>query len=343
MKNSRKLWLPPQLLDDAGFANGCLPQDDYDREVSELLESSALPFATLYTAGDQPIVKWDSDFEEFLDLRGNIVADMMADKSRCIFPWRVESYLPTENRGNIDTPLYYSQGGVPSCMGHSADFAYRSSLLSAIAMGAPLVYETTNPIVCWYLSKGRSTRGGQSVTVMAEYANKTGHFLTSDVGINNLQVPNNYSTGNENAKKHQSAIIFIPGNGDALVQNVVRCNKAGLGVALGNSLAVSGVTIKDGIRQAILSGKWAHATSFNAWMQRKGMDYCFWTNSHGKRYKGGAFGEPEDGAWMDTPLMRRFLDASTGYGRPYAVLAEAVWNKKFNLKIDFTVPFPTGW
>lgn len=149
MRRTRKNWFPPQLHDEAGFVNGCLPQDDYDEEVAELLESGAVPFSTLYSASEQPVVRWDIDFEEYIDLRGDIVADMMADKSRCIFPWRVEQYLPEENIGTIDTPLYYSQGSVPSCMGHSADFAYRSSLLSAIAMGAPLVYETTNPIVCW--------------------------------------------------------------------------------------------------------------------------------------------------------------------------------------------------
>jgi len=225
----------------------------------------------------------------------------------------------------------------------AADFAYRSSLLSSIALGSPLIYETTNPIVCWFLSKGRSTRGGQSVAAMAEFANKTGHFLTSEVGNDNTKVPSNYSSGNESAKQHQSAVVFLPGSGDQLVQNVMQCCRAGLGVALGNSLAVNGVSVKDGIRLATLGGSWAHATSFTAWMRRDGVDYCFWANSHGKRYKGGAFGEPEDGAWMTAALMRRFLDASGGYGRPYAVLAESRSTDKRNLKMGFTVPFPAGW
>jgi hypothetical protein len=206
-----------------------------------------------------------------------------------------------------------------------------------------LIYETTNPIVCWYLSKGRSTRGGQSVAAMAEYANKTGHFLTADVGNNNFVVPNNYHVGIKNARQHRSAMVFIPGKGDELVQNVIRCCRAGLGVALGNSLAVNGVTVKDGIRLATLGGKWSHATSFNAWMRRWDMDFCFWTNSHGKRYKGGAFGEPEDGAWMNRPLLRLFLDASVVFGRPYAVLSEAKDFEKRGLKLDFDVPFPAGW
>jgi hypothetical protein len=343
MTRLRKKWDIDQPFDEAGFANGCLPQDDYDSVIAAELESNAIPFATMFSAGEQPVIRWDSDFEEFIDLRGERVAEMMADKSRCIFPWRVEAYLPSENRGHIDTPLYYSQGKMPSCMGHAADFAYRSSLLSAIALGAPLIYETTNPIVCWYLSKGRSVRGGQSVAAMAEYANKTGHFLTADVGNANTSVPGNYSAGNENAKKHQSAIVFLPGSGETLVQNVICCCRAGLGVALGNSLAVNGVTVKDGIRLATLGGKWKHATSFCAWMRRGGQDYCFLANSHGKRYKGGSFGEPEDGVWMDTRLMRPFLDASSGYGRPYAVLAESRSIERKSVKVDLRVPFPQGW
>jgi hypothetical protein len=54
------------------------------------------------------------------------------------------------------------------------------------------------------------------------------------------------------------------------------------------------------------------------------------------------FGEPEDGAWMTVELMRLFLDASTGYGRPYAVLAESRSYERKNLKMEFTVPFPKG-
>ena len=343
MRTTRTKWFLDKPVDEAGFVNGCLMQDDYDCEIADLLESVAVPLSTLYSVGDQPVIKWDSTFEEYIDLRGENVEEMMAEKSRCIFPWRTETYLPKENRGHIDTPLYYSQGSMPSCMGHAADFAYRSSLLSSIALGAPLIYETTNPIVCWFLSKGRSTRGGQSVAAMAEFANKTGHFLTSEVGNDNTKVPSNYSSGNESAKQHQSAVVFLPGSGEELVQNVMQCCRAGLGVALGNSLAVNGVSVKDGIRLATLGGSWAHATSFTAWMRRDGVDYCFWANSHGKRYKGGAFGEPEDGAWMTAALMRRFLDASGGYGRPYAVLAESRSTDKRNLKMGFTVPFPAGW
>jgi hypothetical protein len=78
-------------------------------------------------------------------------------------------------------------------------------------------------------------------------------------------------------------------------------------------------------------------------MKRNGQEYVFWTNSHGKRYKGGSFGEPEDGAWMTSTLMRHFLGASSGYGRPYAVLAEAKWKERKGLKVDFEVPFPAGW
>ena len=343
MKTRRTIWTPDRELDDAGFMNGCLPQDDFDLETVQLLESSAVPFSTLYTAGDMPVLKWDDAFEEFLNHRGDMIEDMMADGSRCVWPWEVLQNMPSDQKGG-DT-LYYSQGGRPSCMGHGDDFAYRSSVLSTIGLGAPLIYEPTNAYVTWVLSKGGSQSGGQSPGPMAKAANEQGHFLMREVGSNNTSMPSNYKQYFESAKRHQSGIIFIPGKGTELAERIRRVNRAALGVAIGNSDAVSGSTVdSNGVEIAVIGGRWAHATSFNAWMKYKGQEYVFWTNSHGKKYKRSTFGEPFDGAWMRTDKeLVRFVGSATIYGQPYVVIPEAVWTKKTNIAINFNVPFPNGW
>ncbi|MCL2005102.1 MAG: hypothetical protein FWG73_02960 [Planctomycetaceae bacterium] len=280
------------------FLDGCLPEDDFTRETVELLESSAVSFSTLYTAGDMPVLKWDDAFEQFLERRGNVLEDMLLDGCP-LFPWR-------EPRTN----LYFSQGNTPSCMGHADDFAYRSSLLMSIGLGAPLRWDVTDPYQTWLLSKNGNTRGGQSVGVMANFANKYGHVIQ----------------GSKRASdQHQSAIVFLSGTGSVLADKIRRCNRAGLGVALGNSTAVNGTMVdRNEVQVAVLGGTWAHATSFNAWFKRNGQEYVFWTNSHGKRYVKATFGEPADGAWMrvDGELVS-FLQTAPRYGMPYACLSEA--------------------
>ena len=284
------------------FPDGCLPQDSSDRETVELLEASAVSFSTLYTAGDMPILKWDSAFEDFLDRRGNVLEDMLLDNCP-MYPWTVwNDHVRTGN-------LYFSQGNTPSCMGHADDFAYRSSLLMSIGLGAPLHWHETDPYQTWLLSKNGNSRGGQSVAVMAQFANKRGHVIR----------------GTKKASdKHQSALVFLSGKAEELAEKIRRCNRAGLGVALGNSTAVNGTTLdKNDVQVATLGGNWSHATSFNAWMKRNGQEYVFWTNSHGKRYTKGTLGEPADGAWMrvDKELLA-FLLTAAKFGQPYVCLSE---------------------
>jgi hypothetical protein len=287
------------------FPDGCLPEDSFTRETVELLESSAVSFSTIYTAGDMPVLRWDTAFEDFLDRRGDVLEDMLLDGNP-LYPWKVAKSIAGDA-----SDLYFSQGNTPSCMGHADDFAYRSSLLMSIGLGAPLRWDVTDPYQTWLLSKNGNPRGGQSVGVMAQFANKQGHVLK----------------GTRNASdRHQTAIVFLSGSGAELADKIRRCNRAGIGVALGNSTAVRGTTVdQNNVQIATLGGIWAHATSFNAWLRRNGQEYVFWTNSHGKRYTKSTFGEPADGAWMrvDRELLS-FLQTAPRYGMPYACLSEGV-------------------
>lgn len=317
-----------KTLDDLGFPNGCVAPNEAAQETIAELQSSAVCFSALYTCGEMPVIQWDDVFVTFIRQRGQEIETMQREKTRCVFPWEVARWLDYDVRA-----LYFSQGSRPSCMGHADDFAYRSSVLSSIALGAPLIYEPTNPYVAWVLSKNGSQRGGQTPGLMAKTANKVGHFLCRDVGNDNLRFPKQYRDYRSSAKKHQSGIVFLPGEGKELAEQILLCVKAGFGVALGNSLAVNGTQIDgNGVQIAELGGSWAHATSFAAWLNRNGQDYCFWVNSHGKRYTQGTLDEPADGCWMraDKELVR-FVQTATHYGQPYAVLPEACWTTKTTL------------
>jgi hypothetical protein len=329
------------------YIDGCLPKTEEDEAlVADLLSNSVtLPFA--YQMGEMPTFAWDDNWEEFINRRGNSIEQMMDERTRCFFPWRVLSNLPDTSKGAVDR-LYFSQGSRPSCMGHADDFAYRSSVLTSIAFGVPLIYEATNPYYLWWLSKGKSESGGQSVAKMSKAANATGHFLMATVGEDNTRISDAFRQGVHRyelaAKQRQSGLCFLPStNSDALAKQIFQVCRAGFGVALGNSTAVNGTKVIDDIQEATLGGRWAHATSFTAWAKRKNNQYVFWTNSHGKIYKKATFGEPFDGAWMRFETVKKFVETALGYGQPYAVIPEALFKEPTHLKFDFSIPFPTNF
>jgi hypothetical protein len=150
---------------------GCLPQDTVDIEAVAELQGAAVSLTTIHRCGDMPVLCFDSAFEAFLQRRGNVLEDMQND-GNAVFPWQIYAQL------GLSAPLYFSQGATPSCMGHADDFAYRSSLLTSIALGAAMTFQATDPYRTWYLSKGHCSRGGQSVGVMAKFANQRGHVLS---------------------------------------------------------------------------------------------------------------------------------------------------------------------
>lgn len=329
------------------FLDGCLLQTEDDERLLSEMESRSISLPTIYKVGEMPVIRWDDTWEDFIDRRGDNIEIMMEEKSRCVFPWVVFDSLPETK--TLVKGLYYSQGDRPSCMGHADDFAYRSGVLSSIALGAPLVYSETNPYLLWRLSKNRSERGGQSVAKMAKAANEIGHFSVAQAGKDNTNVSNDFIANEDEprkmALKHQSAVVWLQSKTAAgIADQIMRCARAGFGVALGNGTAVKGSTIdKNNVQIAVLGGSWSHATSFTTWMKRKGSEYVFWANSHGKLYKKATFKEPFDGCWMTREILERFLAASFDYGMPYCVVPETVFTEVRNLMFDFQIPFPPNF
>ncbi len=266
---------------------------------------------------------------------------LMSERITCLLPWQVLRNLSVDQRKS--DRLYFTQGGMPSCMGHSDSFAHHSTTLQMIARGAPLIYTPFNPIVTWSITKGGSTRGGQTVTEMARGANEIGHFPEHLVGTNNQSVPS-YREHLEAAKQYQSAIMFLNYRGAELADEIIQSCAVGLSVALGNSTAVSGSTIdSNGVKVATLRGIWAHATHFTSYRIVRGTEYVGWVNSHGARYKTSDEGEPADMCWMNRSLVEQFVSTASGYGSPYIVFPESVTKLDTTLYVKQSIPFPSNW
>lgn len=305
--------------------NGCLEADEFEMEVREAMSSEAVSFTTTWAQGDMPIFKYDAAFKAYLKERQQVCRSL-EQRGISWNPWDVLRALPANRKDNDF--LYFSQGSVPSCMGHADAFAHESSALMEIAItNSPITYRSINPIVTWYLSKGKSMRGGQSVSVMSKWSNEHGLYPISNVGRTNTVVPENYPQFAQQAKENQNAVVFFT---DDFADQIWEVCMSGLAVACGNSTAVRGAQLdKNNMRLAVISGSWAHATHLAGYLKVKGEEYIGWINSHGARYGTNNDGAPADMCWMTRPIFKQFCSTMRGYGAPYAVIPEApaiAWN-----------------
>ena len=322
--------------------HGCVTLDDYAEEVLQDLQAAAVAFDTLWESGQMPVLKYDNTFVDWRNEQIRENEKLVEERITCTLPWQVLNHLDP-NRKESDR-LYWSQGSVGSCMWHSDAFAHHSSVLYWIARGAPLKYCPINPIITWAITKGGSLNGGQTVSEMAKGANEIGHFIERLVGTNNQAMPSNYKQFLDEALKYQSSIMFLDFRGDDLCNEIFACCAAGLSVAVGNSNAVSGSTIdKNGIKVAVVSGSWAHATHFTGYRKVNGTEYVGWVNSHGARYKSSDEGEPADMCWMDKKTECKFCSTIHQYGPPYAVFPESVTVHDRSFYVKQQVPWPNNW
>ena len=327
-------------IKEGAVINGCLEQDDEARELENTLKENAIDFSSLWEKEEMPVIKFEGAFTDWLNKEAS-QCDQLRKEGHCTLPWVVLNNLSEDQKRS--SRLYWSQGSLGSCMGHADAFAHHSATLSQIGRGVPFVYESFNPVVTWAITKGGSLWGGQTVSEMADGANKLGHYPERLVGENNQRLPD-YREHQETAKKYQSALSFLPTSStEELAEAAFLCCRAGLAVAYGQSRAVNGAKEdKNGIKVATLGGSWAHATHVTAFRIVNGTEYVFWVNSHGARYGQSEEGEPADGAWMDKKTFQLFMSGSSAYGAPYVVLPEIPWKKDDSLLPPW-FDYPKTW
>lgn len=334
-------WTPE--LRNGVCLNGCLPLDEISAEVQGRLLDSAVGIEYDWQhQGNMKIVKWNDQFETWLDERIELV-DALTDNGVCLMPWEILKNLPADDKNS--NRLYWSQGGIGSCMSHSNTFAYQCATLIEIALGAPLIYHSFNPIVPFYLSKGGSLRGGQTVSVMSAWTNEHGQYSEDWVGEDNQSVPDNYEEYEDLAVGFQNGLCFVESEDpEEITEKIFRACHAGLSWSFGNSHAVRGAKEdENGVKVAVLGGLWKHATSFSGYRIVNGTEYIFWQNSHLPEYGQSEEGEPAYGAYMPRSTVGRFCRSMALYGYPYVHFVEGDISSRRQLNAAFKCPFPENW
>ena len=310
---------------------GCLKLDDHSRALLASAKATAVSFRNAWEVaadGALPVIEYNHDFETFLDERAEKI-EQLRNVGKPTLPWEILACVSNEQRKS--GRLFINQGARDSCANHALDHAFCASMLYEIALGSPLIYESFNGIYGHYVSKGNVMAGGQTIPATADFVNRHGLYPESLVGEDNQSVPRDYAQFEERVKTWQAAVIYL-GDTD-LAEKITRCNKGGIGVALGNSLAVAGdKTDKNGVPIPILSGYWGHATAFIGYQIVNAAIYLFWINSHGEIYT-SYLGGPKSGLWMTQGQLEEFLRSASVFGDPFAIGPRAVLRKDYTLHV----------
>jgi len=211
-----------------------------------------------------------------------------------------------------------NQGNLGSCAGWAAANGHMQMVLYQMMLGA-FRFVLINPLAMWARTKNWSMRGGQSMTAVMTGGNRFGNYPVELVGEYRTQLSrekqNRIIAANDAATLHQfGACRLQTADGRRqtaaeLAARIILCLRAGMSVAIGNNIRVSGSRIdENGMRVAILGGTWMHATTLDGYIIVNGTIYLHWTNSHGNRYRGqDRFDSPESGCWMTVETLVQFL------------------------------------
>ncbi len=298
------------------FACGCVPLSAPRRRALEKAASEAvsMPEYLWERQSEMPVIKWDARFEKWLERRTEL-AGKYASFGFCLHPWEIFRALPeSAKRGRV---FAWDQGDLPSCAMHGAAHAYQCASLTSIALGAPLYYESFNPIYPFYGARGGNLAGGLDLWTAADWVNRRGMLPVSLVGEDNRRVRREHLRRMDEGKKWQGAIVLIE---DDFARKILRACRA--------LCAVSG----------------GHAQCFAGWRRVNGTEYVFNLNSHGPVYGRSAEGEPESGAWVTEEHLELYCRDMEVYGFPYIVFGEGEFRRASALVNEFPLPgFPASY
>ena len=314
---------------------GCLPLTGARRKALERAAADAvsMPEYLWQRRGEMPVIKWDARFDAWLDRRAAL-ADAYTARGFSLYPWDVFRALPASaRRGSV---FAWNQGNLPSCAMHGAAHAYQCATLAAVALGAPLFYESFNPLYPFYGARGGNLNGGLDLWTAADWVNRRGLTPVSLVGPDNLHVEPEKIPLIDRARSWQAAIVLIE---DDFTRKIFRACRALCSVSFGSGRLFTrsridrrGVKVMDGAAPG------GHAQCFTAWRSVGGAEYVFNLNSHGDLYGATDEGEPAAGAWVSAEQLDLYARDMELYGFPYIVFPEGELRRPPAMLNEFPLP-----
>ena len=238
------------------------------------------------------------------------------------------------NASKFFTP---SQGSRPNCAGFAmANASLIRTLLQIKNEFSEQVPQKFNPMGTWQASKNGSTRGGQTISAIADAGRKIGNCLALDLGhYSDTQSFRELEEKElENAARHQIGISLYDGPKEDIPEILFTLCRKGYSAIVGNCTAVKDGRIRDanGVETVeVSSQRWAHATAFGGFQNVGGTEYIFWINSHGEIYP-AEDGSPAFGGWMTMETLQKFIQ-----GQFFDLCAVVYAEADFSRNIDPTL------
>jgi len=239
--------------------------------------------------------------------------DHLRNQGWCLWWWEIaRAYgLP------MDQVLWSNQGGDTSCAGLSAAMNWsRKTIYQKLT--APVRWDFLNPMAMWAITKGYSTRGGQSMAAVKLGAARYGNYAASDPGIG--LYPGRisrelYEKAAPLAQDRQLCSCTIPNT----VEAVRLCLDALEVVSIGNRRAWRTCRLdRNNILIAVPGDSWAHAWNYDAIRYVRSVPYFHASNSWGNIYKGSKERDPEIGCWHTAETVALMLQDASCWCSVYA-------------------------
>lgn len=304
-------------MEAPGLGLETLSTERRKRQAEKLAAAPAYRIDYAWAAYDtMPSLRWSSDFENALEERSEL-REKYQRAGFSLLPWKIFGALPHDRKKS--SILCWNQGNRPSCSLHGAAHAFQAAELISIALGAPIYFDSVNPIYNYFLGRGGNYAGGLDLLTVADEINVRGLFPVSAVGEDNISVTKEGLAKEEEAKKHQAGLVSIE---DDFIEKILLVCR-GLGAVCFGSGVYPTAAARDGNGLRVMSsfGRGGHAQAFFGYQKIGSEEYVWNQNSHGDRY-GSTPNEPASGAWVTRRELEKYCRDMAAYGYPLAVYAE---------------------
>ena len=219
----------------------------------------------------------------------------------------------------LAVPMWESnQGNLGSCTSFGVKNAGHCKMMLQLARNAEMRFDEYNPFQTFALSKDGSTRGGQSLSAIANAYNSHGAFSVADVGkydagTSGRSVFNLKNEVVENAKQRQIGFSEIDTKKYAAVEEVFFLSKNHVPCIIGNyNLIGKSKVDSNGVRVGVITGRGAHCTATGgAYRRKNGKEYVLYCQSWGDTFSGGDDALlPGFMTWLDRETLADFLNSS---------------------------------
>jgi len=308
------------------YPDGLIESTEQDLQVFDECFSSAIPFTAMWRDANNvaKFMQWDAGLVEYLQHQQRLLDH---EGRTAYLPWNIYSSKQLQWKNGLAP----NQGQIGTCALMATMSSLNTSNLTN-SVRTNIKPPEINSSVAYSAARGSGTPrwgSGCNLNPLSKWVAEIGNHLVSDVGAYDtsgtaLRYAN--AKSNANALKHQSVIIYVPGNGNTpSFDDVFLACSAGFGVCMGTSPYPTEAKVgKSGLSEPFVwKNSKGHAMAWAAAMVESSRRFLYLLNSHGNLYDGDKYYEGrQPGCWISEENFARIANRAYRYGNWYVNIGE---------------------